>query len=293
MQKKQQPKTWVYFARARRSKLIKIGYSMQPVVRVNSVAKEVKEPVNIIFTLDGGYAEEQAFHKRFAHCRSRGEWFREEVDLATFIRQTQISIKQARAKARENAPVPVNGHPVPMILGYARVSTEEQDLSVQLESLKVANCGRIYQEKISAVDARRHQLRLLQKQAEPGDTVVVHSYSRLSRDLEQLLGIVRDFKKRDITLRSVSEPHIDPFSHHGKMILGVTGAVDEYERGQVRDRTKRAMQQKIAQGQYIGRPRLVTDEVAAKIRKMRKAKVRVSDIAAQLKISTSAIYNLK
>jgi len=177
------------------------------------------------------------------------------------------------------------------ILGYARVSTEEQDLSVQLTALEKAGCDRIYQEKMSAVDARREQMRLLRKQAEPSDTVIVHSYSRLSRDLSQLLDIVKDFGKRGITLKSITEPHIDPSTHHGKMILGVTGAVDEYERGQVRDRTKRAMAQKKAEGMYIGRPKLVTDDVAKKARSLKRGGMKPKDIAAKLKLSISATYN--
>ncbi len=191
----------------------------------------------------------------------------------------------------KDGPEGLWGHPLSARkLGYARVSTEEQSLSVQIEGLTKAGCDRIYQEKMSAVDARRSQLALMRKQAETGDTVIIHSFSRLSRDLEQLLGIVKDFNKRGITVKSLTEPHIDPTTTSGKLVLSVTGAVDEHERGQVKDRTSRAMKQKIAEGQYIGRPKLVTDDVRKKAKAMKREGKSVAFIAEKLKLSTSAVY---
>ncbi len=166
--------------------------------------------------------------------------------------------KVAKHGNSKDGPEGLLGHPISAKkLGYARVSTEEQDLSVQLVALEKAGCDRIYKEKISAVDARRDQLRLMRKQAEAGDTIIIHAYSRLSRNLGQLLEIVDDFKKRGIAIKSLTEPHIDPFTTSGRLVLSVTGAVDEHERGQVKDRTKRAMAQKKAEGMYIGRPIVV------------------------------------
>lgn len=194
----------------------------------------------------------------------------------------------------ENGPTGLLGHPLyAKKLGYARVSTEEQDLAVQLTALEKAGCDRIYKEKISAVDARRDQLRLMRKQAEAGDTIIIHAYSRLSRNLGQLLEIVDDFKKRGIAIKSLTEPHIDPFTTSGRLVLSVTGAVDEHERGQVKDRTKRAMAQKKAEGMYIGRPVKVTPKVRKKIKAMRKEGKSAKFIAERLKISTSAVYGVK
>jgi len=199
--------------------------------------------------------------------------------------------KDAQHKETTSVDFSLLGHPLSAKkLGYARVSTEEQDLSVQLAALEKAGCDRIYKEKISAVDARRDQLRLLRKQAEAGDTIIIHAYSRLSRNLGQLLEIVDDFKKRGIAIKSLTEPHIDPFTTSGRLVLSVTGAVDEHERGQVKDRTKRAMAQKKAEGMYIGAPIKMTREMIAKVKTMRKAGKSVAFIAAKLKISTSAIY---
>lgn len=202
--------------------------------------------------------------------------------------------KVAKHGNSKDGPEGLLSHPLSAKkLGYARVSTEEQDLSVQLTALEKAGCDRIYKEKISAVDARRDQLRLLRKQAEAGDTIIIHAYSRLSRNLGQLLEIVDDFKKRGIAIKSLTEPHIDPFTTSGRLVLSVTGAVDEHERGQVKDRTKRAMAQKKAEGMYIGRPVKVTPEVRKKIKAMRKEGKSAKFIAERLKISTSAVYGVK
>jgi len=202
--------------------------------------------------------------------------------------------KVALHKNAEMKTEGLSGHPLSAKkLGYARVSTEEQSLSVQIEGLTKAGCDRIYQEKMSAVDARRSQLALLRKQAEPGDTVIIHAYSRLSRNLGQLLEIVDKFRERGVAIKSLTEPHIDPFTTSGRLVLSVTGAVDEHERGQVKDRTKRAMAQKKAEGMYIGRPVKVTPEVRKKIKAMRKEGKSAKFIAAKLKISTSAVYGVK
>ncbi len=133
----------------------------------------------------------------------------------------------------------------------------------------------------------------MRKQAEAGDTIIIHAYSRLSRNLGQLMEIVDDFKKRGIAIKSLTEPHIDPFTTSGRLVLSVTGAVDEHERGQVKDRTKRAMAQKKAEGMYIGRPVKVTPEVRKKIKAMRKEGKSAKFIAERLKISTSAVYGVK
>ena len=211
-----------------------------------------------------------------------------EEDMARKLQKDTLHGKAAPAD------LGLLGHPLSAKkLGYARVSTEEQDLSVQLTALEKAGCDRIYKEKISAVDARRDQLRLMRKQAEAGDTIIIHAYSRLSRNLGQLLEIVDDFKKRGIAIKSLTEPHIDPFTTSGRLVLSVTGAVDEHERGQVKDRTKRAMAQKKAEGMYIGRPVKVTPEVRKKIKAMRKEGKSAKFIAAKLKISTSAVYGVK
>lgn len=176
-------------------------------------------------------------------------------------------------------------------IGYARVSTEEQVLDVQMTALRAADCDPIFAEKLSAADAKRPQFHLMMKFMEPGDTLVVYAFSRISRNLKQLLTILDDLHERDIVVRSTSEPHIDPRTTNGRLLVSVTGAVDENERGRVRDRTRDAMAEKKRQGMYLGRPRVVALKDIPKMRAMRKRGVSVDVIAATFKCSKPCVYS--
>lgn len=179
---------------------------------------------------------------------------------------------------------------MPQILGYARVSTEEQILDMQTTALKVAGCHRIFAEKVSAVNLKRPQFHLMMKHVECGDTIVVYSFSRLSRDLKFLLGFIDDMRRLGVTVRSTSEPHIDPFTTSGRLVLSLTGAIDENERGRTRDRTKDAMAEKVRQGMYLGRPRLIDAADIKAMKKLRKSGIAVPAIAKQFGIKPSTVY---
>lgn len=179
------------------------------------------------------------------------------------------------------------------ILGYARVSRDDQNLDMQLEALKIGGVQQFFVEKISAVNAHRPQFHLLMKCVEPGDTVVVYAFNRLVRDLKQLLTIVDEFKAMGVKLRSTSEPHIDPYTTNGRLLLSVTGAVDENELGRIRDRTKDGMAERKRQGQFFGRTRVVTKKVERDMRRMRYRKrkpVAVEKIARIFNVKPSTVY---
>lgn len=176
--------------------------------------------------------------------------------------------------------------------GYARVSREDQNLDMQLTLLREAGVQdeNLFVEKISAVNAKRPQFGLLLKMLEPGDTLFVYAFNRLVRDLKQLLGLVDDFKAMPITLRSTSEPHIDPYTTNGRLLISVTGAVDENERARIRDRTRDGMQELKRQGMYLGRPEIVSKADVKKMLAMRARKIQVTTIARQYGIKPSTVY---
>lgn len=176
------------------------------------------------------------------------------------------------------------------IVGYARVSTASQVMDVQMQALKNAGCTRIFSETISSGNAKRPQYRLMMKHIEPGDTVVVYSFSRLSRNLKDLLIIVDDFKVRGINLKSTSEPQVEPFKSHGRMMLSMIGTMDEMERNRVKDRTKDAMAEKQRCGMYLGRPRLIELSDIPKMKAMRKAGKKAAEIADKFGIAISTVY---
>lgn len=156
-------------------------------------------------------------------------------------------------------------------LGYARVSTEEQVLDMQLTALSCAGVQDRFVEKVSSAYLKRPQFNLMMKQVERGDTIVVYAFNRISRDLKFLLTFVDDMKALGVKLHSTSEPHIDPYTTNGRLLISVTGAVDENERGRVRDRTIDGMAEKRRQGMALGRSKMFDAKQTAAIKRDRKA----------------------
>jgi DNA invertase Pin-like site-specific DNA recombinase len=181
----------------------------------------------------------------------------------------------------------------PQTMGYARVSTSEQSLDMQITALKAAGVPdepyRLFREKVSAA-GHRPQLSLLMKMLRKGDTLYVYSFSRLSRELKKLLILMDELRAKGVTIRSTSEPHIDPHTTSGRLVLSMTGAIDENERRRLRERTTDGMTERKRQGVSMGRPRLVTPEVAAQMQKLRNKRISVSAIASQFKVKPSTVY---
>lgn len=161
-------------------------------------------------------------------------------------------------------------------IGYARVSTEDQSLDMQLAALFKAAVleDDIFVEKISAVNAKRPQFHLMMKFIEPGDTLFVYSLSRLSRELKTLLAIVDALKAMKVTLRSLTEPHIDPTTASGRLLISISGAVDQHEREKIRERTKDGMAELRRQGMSLGRTKLFNEKQAAQIKRDRQTMTR-------------------
>lgn len=176
------------------------------------------------------------------------------------------------------------------VLGYARVSRLDQNMEMQDAALKAAGVQDFFREKISAVNAHRPQFNLVMKLLEPGDTLVVYAFSRLHRNVKDLLTTVDNLKAMGVKLRSTSEPHVDPYSTNGRLLISVTGAVDENERLRICDRTRDGMAARKAQGMFFGRERVVTPAVAKKMQTMRDRGVKVTAIADKFEIKPSTVY---
>lgn len=175
-------------------------------------------------------------------------------------------------------------------IGYGRVSTEDQSLDLQLAALSKAAVleDDIFVEKISAVNAKRPQFHLMMKFIEPGDTLFVYSLSRLSRELKTLLAIVDAFKAMGVTLRSLTEPHIDPTTSSGRLLISISGAVDQHEREKIRERTRDGMQELKRQGMSLGRAKLFNPKQTAQIKRDRKTMTR-EQVAKKWKCSPGTI----
>lgn len=147
-----------------------------------------------------------------------------------------------------------------MNIGYARVSTEDQDLRLQLTALKDAKCRRVFQEKKSGARADRPELRRMMDQLREGDTVVVWRLDRLARSTRDLLELCEEINGAGAGLRSISEPWADTTSPAGKMILTVFGGIAEFERSLIRERTGAGRKAAMKRGVRFGRPPKLTPQ---------------------------------
>lgn len=302
---KKRDMTFVYFARAQVSGLIKIGFSVNPDARCTNLAAEVGEDVRVMFTVPGNRVQEKGYHKRFADCRVRGEWFYETGRLHEFLKgrgyggtkivlQKEILVQPGPTRVIEVLRHRADGAAtVPWSVGYARVSTDEQNLDVQISALRVAGVADedMFVEKMSAVNAKRPQFRLMMKYVEAGDSLLIHSLSRLGRDMRQLHHILDQLAAEGVTWRSLTEPHLDTATAAGRLMLNITGGMAQFERDQIIERTKRGMQELKRQGMFLGRKRIVTAEVEAQMRAMRyDDKIAVVKIAKRFKVKASTVY---
>jgi DNA invertase Pin-like site-specific DNA recombinase len=144
------------------------------------------------------------------------------------------------------------------IHGYARVSTGGQSLDSQLEQLTAAGCGKIYQEKISGKNAQRPQLQRLMFQLAEGDTLIVTRLDRLARSTLDLLSILKAVGDRGAAFRSLADGWANTDSAHGRLFLTILGALAEFERELIRDRTREGQRRARAAGVKFGRKSKMT-----------------------------------
>jgi DNA invertase Pin-like site-specific DNA recombinase len=146
-----------------------------------------------------------------------------------------------------------------MLIGYARVSTLEQNLDLQEDALKAAGCKKIYTDKTGGAKAERPGLERALADVRPGDSLVVWKLDRLGRSLKHLIETVTDLSERGVGFRSLQEA-IDTTTSGGKLIFHVFGALAEFERDIIRQRTLAGLAAARARGRKGGRPRHLDDK---------------------------------
>lgn len=177
-----------------------------------------------------------------------------------------------------------------MTFGYARVSTDEQTTSAQRAALELAGVepARIFEDVASGA-GRRPQLDIAITQLLVGDTLIVWRLDRLGRSLPDLLDIAARLRSRGVALRSLTE-HIDTSTAAGAMLYAVLGAVAQFERDVMRERTVAAIAQKRRRGEPIGRPRALTPAQVVAARKMLDTGDSPSYVARVLRVGRSTLY---
>lgn len=154
-----------------------------------------------------------------------------------------------------------------MIIGYARVSTTDQDTSLQLDALKNACVERIYQESRSGASKERPELTKCLDVMRAGDTLVVWRLDRLGRSLKDLVEIISDLEEKGIGFRSLTEA-IDTTSAGGKLVFHIFAALSEFERSLIQERTRAGLAAARARGRKGGRPRALSKAQTQKARAM-------------------------
>lgn len=125
-----------------------------------------------------------------------------------------------------------------MIFGYARVSTQEQNIQSQISLLEDAGCEKIFTDTASGVRENRKGLNDLLKTIRKGDTVIVYRIDRIFRSLKNMVELIDTFNQLGVNFKSLSEPQFDTTSANGKFLLQIFGAVAEFERNLISERTK-------------------------------------------------------
>src|SRR5712691_8575865 len=145
-----------------------------------------------------------------------------------------------------------------MLIGYARVSTDEQDTRLQIDALKRAGCEKIYEERASGSRTDRPELNKALAHGRKGDMVVVWKLDRLGRSLPHLIDTVHDLEERKVGFRSLTD-NIDTTTASGRMFFHMMGALAQFERDLIRERTIAGLKAARERGNVGGRPRKLKD----------------------------------
>ena len=180
------------------------------------------------------------------------------------------------------------------LVGYARVSTDDQDLSLQLDALKNHGIAKdlIFTDKLSGAKDNRPGLSQCLKILRPDDTLVVWRLDRLGRSMRHLVTMIEDLKEGGIGFRSISDGMIDTTSASGELIFHIFSALAQFERRLIQERTKAGIAAARARGRKGGRPRLeINDPTMVLARKLHgDTNLTIDDICRSLHISRSTYY---
>jgi DNA invertase Pin-like site-specific DNA recombinase len=180
-----------------------------------------------------------------------------------------------------------------MKIGYARVSTQEQSLALQLDALRKAGCRKVYEEIISGARVERPVLQAMLTHLREGDVLMIWKLDRLGRSLRHLIEVVTDLAQRGIGFKSLQE-NLDTTTSSGKLVFHMFGALAEFERDLIRERTHAGLVAARARGRLGGRPRGLSTQAEATALAAetlyREGQLSVRQIAAKLHIAKSTLY---
>lgn len=174
--------------------------------------------------------------------------------------------------------------------GYARVSTADQEVTLQMDALAAVGCDRVFVDRASGARSDRPELARLLELLLPGDTVVVWRLDRLGRSLRDLLDLIDGLEKAGVGFRDLSQSGLDTTTPNGRLVFTVFAALAEFERALVRERTLAGLAAAAARGRKGGRPSAVTGDQAAAARAIVADGGSIRSAAGVLGVSRSALH---
>jgi DNA invertase Pin-like site-specific DNA recombinase len=177
-----------------------------------------------------------------------------------------------------------------MRIGYARVSTDDQNLDLQRDALKTAHVEKKYEDTASGKNLDRPQLAECLRSLREGDTLIVWRLDRLGRSVKDLVALINELRERGVEFVSLTEA-IDTTAPMGSFIFHITAALTELERSIIRERTRAGLASARARGRKGGRPRKLNDREWRAIRTLVDAReLTIAEIAVQYDVSPATIY---
>ncbi len=176
-----------------------------------------------------------------------------------------------------------------IIIGYARVSTDDQSLDSQKDALSAAGAKKVFADRISGSRRARPELDRMLEQLRDGDVVTVTKYDRLARSLKDLLEIVETIRERGAGFRSLAED-IDTTTPAGRLVFHVFASIAQFERERIAERTREGLASARKRGRIGGRPPALSPAQKDEVRRMRDIESRaVSEIARLFKVSERTV----
>jgi DNA invertase Pin-like site-specific DNA recombinase len=177
-----------------------------------------------------------------------------------------------------------------MLIGYARVFTQDQTLNLQKDALKKIGCKKIFTDTASGAKQERKGLEEVQNFLREGDTLVVWRLDRLGRSLKHLIETITELNNRKIGFKSIQE-NIDTTTSGGKLVFHIFGALAEFERDIIRERTQAGLQAARARGRKGGRPKALTPKKAQMVQDLYRNKENsIDEICKTFNISRTTLY---
>ncbi len=178
-----------------------------------------------------------------------------------------------------------------MLVGYARVSTRDQSHALQLDAFAIAGIDRVFHEKATGAARDRPELKAALDYMRAGDTLVVWKLDRLARSTGQLIETVRDLEARGIGFRCLTQSEIDTTTAGGRLVFTIFGAIAEFEREVIRERTRAGLDAARARGRTGGRPPGLTPKDLDKARMLlRNPDITVEEVARTLGVGAATLY---